>query len=475
MTQKITPTAIKETDNIVLLITPQTDLATLPLSEAEQNYVSTKMEQKATLITLNRFTQWILLAAPKPAKTENQFLENCRLVGNDIVAFTKSEKIESLSLSGEKEGLTALAEGILLGNYQFLKYQTQTEDKKNPLQTLALDETICTTAECNELEVIADAVTKARNLVNEPLSYLTAERLAEKFIAMGKEASFPVEIFHKQKIESLKMGGLLAVNKGSIDPPTFSILEYKPDNAVNEKPLVLVGKGVVYDTGGLSLKPTAGSMDFMKSDMAGGATVGCALYAAAKAKLPVHVIALIPATDNRPDGNAYAPGDVITMYSGKTVEVLNTDAEGRLLLADALCYAKKYDPALVIDVATLTGSAVMAIGTQGIVGMGTADEQTKNALKTAGNLVHERVVEFPLWDEYGEGLKSSIADITNLGPREAGSITAGKFLEHFIDYPWMHLDIAGPSYLQKPESYRGKGGSGTGVRLLFNFMKNFKG
>jgi leucyl aminopeptidase len=222
----------------------------------------------------------------------------------------------------------------------------------------------------------------------------------------------------------------------------------------------------------MSLKPTPNSMDYMKSDMAGGAAVGGAIYAAALNRLPVHVIALVPATDNRPDGNAYVPGDVITMYNGKTVEVLNTDAEGRLLLADALSYARKFEPELVIDAATLTGAAAVALGQYGIAGMGTAKAEVFQQLQKAGREVYERVVEFPFWEEYGELLKSDIADMKNLGPREAGMITAGKFLENFVDYPWIHLDIAGAAFLMQPDSYRGKGATGTGVRLLYRFLKS---
>ena len=268
------------------------------------------------------------------------------------------------------------------------------------------------------------------------------------------------------------MGGLLAVNKGSQDPPTFNILEYKAKNAKNKKPLILVGKGVVYDTGGLSLKPTPNSMDTMKCDMAGAAAVAGAMYAVAKAKLPVHVIGLIPATDNRPGEKAYTPGDVITMYSGLTVEVLNTDAEGRMILGDALSYAKKFNPELVIDLATLTGAAVAAIGTFGSVVMGTG-ENKMDKLKQSGDHVFERLAEFPFWEEYDELIKSDIAEIKNIGGPYGGSITAGKFLHRFTDYPWIHIDIAGPAFLNASDSYRGKGGTGVGVRLLFDFIKNY--
>jgi leucyl aminopeptidase len=249
-------------------------------------------------------------------------------------------------------------------------------------------------------------------------------------------------------------------------------MEYKPKNAKNKKPYVLVGKGVVYDTGGLSLKPTANSMDLMKCDMAGGAAVGCALYAIAKAKLNVHVIALVPATDNRPGFNAFAPGDIITMMDGSTVEMLNSDAEGRMILADALHYAKRYKPELTIDIATLTGAAMAAIGTFGVVGMGTATDTQKQKLQKSGLNVYERIAEFPFWDEYSELLKSDIADQKNIGGPLGGAITAGKFLEKFTDYPYYHLDIAGPAFLSGKDSYRGKGGTGVGVRLFFDFFKN---
>jgi leucyl aminopeptidase len=251
-------------------------------------------------------------------------------------------------------------------------------------------------------------------------------------------------------------------------------MEYKPENAVNSKPIVFVGKGVVYDTGGLSLKPTS-SMDTMKCDMSGAAAVALAIYAIALAKLPVYIVALVPSTDNRPDGNAYVPGDIITMMDGTTVEVLNTDAEGRLILADALTYAKKYDPLLVIDIATLTGAAEAALGRIGIAGMhNNAEIYFPQLVKSSFN-VCERIAEFPFWDDYEELLKSEIADLKNIGGKFAGAITAGKFLQHFTDYPWIHLDIAGPAFLDKRDCYRTVGGTGVGVRLLFDFVKGFGG
>jgi leucyl aminopeptidase len=234
---------------------------------------------------------------------------------------------------------------------------------------------------------------------------------------------------------------------------------------------VLVGKGVEYDTCGLSLKQTAGSIEFMKSDMGGAACMAATIYAAALIDLPVYLVGLIPATDNRPGMEAYAPGDIVRMYDGTTVEVLNTDAEGRMILADALAYSNKWKPELVIDAATLTGSAVRAIGTKASVVMGNADDNYFKLLEEAGNATHERVVRMPFWDDYFEEMKSKIADLNNLGGPYAGMITAGKFLEHFVKAPYIHMDIAGPAFAEKPEDYKGLGGTGYGVRLLINFLK----
>jgi leucyl aminopeptidase len=460
-------------NDLVYILKEALELSSLPLSEKEKKYAQKRLEDKSELISINRMDGWIFLVAPKRDKGDEAFYEQCRKKGNEIATLASGEKLEELGISGtEAQAVLAVAEGVALSSYRFLNHFTDKKGKETSLQSLSLISENLKDTDVSELANLVKSVYKTRDLVNEPLSHMNAERLAASFQEIGKEAGITVDVLHKQKIESLKMGGLLAVNKGSIDPPTFTIMEWKPENPVNEKPIVLVGKGVVYDTGGMSLKPTPNSMDYMKSDMAGGAAVGGAIYAAALNRLPLHIIALVPATDNRPDGNAYVPGDVITMYSGKTVEVLNTDAEGRLLLADALSYAKKFEPELVIDAATLTGAAAVALGQYGVAGMGTAKPEVFQKLQKAGNEVYERVVEFPFWDEYGELLKSDIADLKNLGPREAGMITAGKFLENFVDYPWIHLDIAGAAFLMQPDSYRGRGATGSGVRLLYRFLKS---
>ena len=414
-------------------------------------------------------------------KSANQFLvfvkgdsdnEKNRVTGFNVRKLLDKKETE-ISVEGNDEMVLNFCEGFALSNYQFLKYFKDSDKKRNTLESIFVAEHFSAKV-IAEMNTTIKSVFWARDMVNEPVSYLNAPKFSEEIEQLAKDSSLQVQVYGKAKIESLKMGGLLAVNKGSIDPPTFTVLEYKPSNSTNKKPIVLVGKGVVYDTGGLSLKPTAHSMDCMKSDMGGAACVVGAIYAAAENKLDKHIIALIPATDNRPGLNAYAPGDVITMYDGTTVEVLNTDAEGRMILADALAYSMKYDPELVIDAATLTGSAMRAIGTKAACIMGNADENVFIQLSEAGNLCTERVVRFPFWDDYLTEMKSEIADLKNIGSANAGMITAGKFLEHFVKAPYVHMDIAGTAWLDGEENYKGKFGTGYGVRLLFNFLKNYK-
>jgi leucyl aminopeptidase len=441
---------------------------------AEAAYIKERLSGDKQVALLNRLDHVVLFRSLKNEDmSKPSLLESARIAGFEIHPLLLDHELKSVTIINggvDPEECVAFAEGLALTNYQFLKYISEENAKKNPLTELFLQDDDLTESDVEKLENLIHAVYLTRDLVNEPLSYLTAVQLSAEFEKMGKESGFSVEVFNKKKIESLKMGGLLAVNRGSLDPPTFSILSWKPENAVNQRPIVLVGKGVVYDTGGLSLKPTLDSMDYMKCDMGGGAAVAGTFYALAKNRLPVWVVGLVPATDNRPDGNAYVPGDVITMYDGSTVEVLNTDAEGRMLLADALSYAKQYDPELVIELSTLTGSAHMAIDKYGIVGMGNASREIMDSLKASGEHSFERVAEFPFWDEYKEQLKSDIADLKNIGGRYAGAITAGKFLEHFTDYPYIHLDIAGPSFNKLLFNYRGKGGSGVGVRILYHFF-----
>ena len=465
-------TTISNNDNLILVTSYDSDFSFLNLSSKEYLFLEKELKLNKESVYINQYNRWLYFIAPKVLQDPNKHLENCRLLGDSVLKnCSNSKQVHIVNLNRKQEDVLAITEGLALGNYKYLHHKTKEANKG--LKRIFL----CNTIKKNlvsELQNIIDSVYICRDLVNEPFSHLKAKDLSLAAKKFGKESGYFTKIFNKKKIQELKMGGLLAVNQGSIDPPTFTIMEWNPSEATNSKPLILVGKGIVYDTGGLSLKPTANSMDIMKVDMAGGACVISTMYAIAKNNLSVHVIGLLPATDNRPSGNAYAPGDVVEMFDGTKVEVLNTDAEGRMILADALSFAKKYKPELVIDLATLTGSAARTIGHFGIVSMSQdADKQHSN-LKKAGKKTHERLAEMPFWSDYDKLLESEVADIKNIGGSFAGAITAGKFLAHFTEYPWIHLDIAGPSYTKNRYEYRGLGATGMGVRLLYQFIKDYK-
>jgi leucyl aminopeptidase len=461
-----------ENDRIILAA-GNSDWTTLGYDKATADFINKEIKNNVKPVVLTYGGGYHFILTDKKDTATVAYKEKWRRMGSRLVTLLAGYKRTSVFVenpSGDEELISLLLEGMVLTNYDFEKYRKK-NDNSGKLQEIRIGKGAISEAALKQLEIVTDATLIARDLVNTPLSHLTAEDLSAEIMKLGEKAGFNTEVLNKAKIKALKMGGLLAVNLGDVNPPTFTIMEYKPGKAKNKQPIILVGKGVVYDTGGLSLKPTTNSMDFMKSDMAGAAAITGAIYAAAKAKLPLHIIGLIPATENRPGGNAFVPGDVIKMHNGLGVEVLNTDAEGRLILGDALSYAQKYKPELVIDVATLTGAAARAIGSQGIVYMGTAGQEVKNELEASGLQVHERLVEFPMWEEYDDYIKSDIADIKNVGGDKAGATTAGMFLKHFTNYPWLHLDIAGIAYFDRPDGYRPKNATGVGVRLLFEFLK----
>ncbi|MAO72110.1 MAG: peptidase M17 [Flavobacteriales bacterium] len=459
--------SFSEKDNLILLTNKKQNFSELNFSDKEIKHIKKELKNEKEIITINQYDRFVSLIFPKTQKNKNQRNETIRLIGDKLHTTFGAEKSVVISATNKKsKDILLIAEGLSLSNYTFTQHKS--DPKPNNLKEIFLINV--SDGEISELQNIIDSVYFTRDLINQPFSHLTAIDLANQAKISGKENGIKVTVFNKKKIEGIKMGGLLAVNKGSLDEPTFTIMEWSPKNAKNKQPIVLVGKGVVYDTGGLSLKPTANSMDLMKIDMGGAGTVIGAINAIASNKLPVHIVALVPATDNRPSGNAYAPGDVITMYDGTKVEVLNTDAEGRMILADALSYAKKYNPELVIDFATLTGAAVAAIGHYGLVSMHKDSEKDHAELKKSGQEMHERLAEFPFWSDYDDLIKSDIADIKNLGGPYGGAITAGKFLSHFTDYPWIHIDMPGV-YSKVKYGYRGKGATGMGVRLVYNFVK----
>jgi leucyl aminopeptidase len=311
-------------------------------------------------------------------------------------------------------------------------------------------------------EAIGAGQTFARGLQVLPGNVATPTYLANAARELAQRHGFGITILDKAAIVREKMGALLSVAQGSAEEPRFIAMEY---NGSDAKPVVLVGKGVTFDTGGISIKP-AQNMEDMKYDMSGAAAVLGTFEALGRLRPKVHVVGLIPSTENMPSGTAVKPGDVVTSHLGKTIEVINTDAEGRLILCDALSYARRYQPAAVVDIATLTGAIVVALG-HNATGLMGADEKLVQEVKAAGERAGERVWELPLWEDYRDLMKSDIADIKNSGGRPAGSISAGWFLREFVDgFPWAHLDIAGTAYTERDEPGRVKGPTGIGVRLF---------
>lgn len=475
MNTKLSSTRSLKNNLILLSNDSNLDWADNYLTTGEIGVLANSIKNEIKTIVFPRVGNFVFVQIVKEGEAEAKANEDARLAGAEILDKVEHYKLSSVTVINHAEENHSLSftEGMVLGNYQFLKYFNDKKGKKNSLEEVKVHTSSASKAEVLNLECILTGTCKARDLVNEPHSYLNAPTFSKEAKAAGKEHGFKVKVLDKKQIEKLEMGGLLSVNQGSFVPPTFNIMEWSPKNAKNKNPIVLVGKGVMFDTGGVSLKPTKNSMDYMKCDMGGSATVLGTMIAISKAKLPLNVVGLVAATDNRPGNDAYVPGDVVKTMSGITVEVLNTDAEGRMTLADALHYAKKYKPELVLDFATLTGAAAYCIGPEGICYMGNADSKLKYKMEQSGMRTHERLVEFPMWKEYGETIKSDIADIKNLGGPYAGHITAGKFLEHFTDYPWLHFDIAGPAYVHKKTGYKTKEGTGVGVRLTYDFLTHY--
>ena len=448
----------------------------LAFSSSEREYVQRQLLDKEESILVNSYNRCTYVIRLKEEISQHKVREELRKTAYNLRKTIKGNNHSELVIASDNSyngAVEDFTEGLLLSIYAFDKYKTKSEegpDRKYPARLLLYGD--IPDKEIKWLIDLTDAVYFTRDLINEPVNHLNAATLAGEIKKIGNTAGFSVEILTKGKIEALKMGGLLAVNKGSVDPPVFSILEWHPSDCLNTKPIILVGKGVVYDTGGLNIK-TGDFMAGMNGDMAGAAIVTGVLYTAARSGIPLHILGLVPSTDNRPGGNAYAQGDIIRMYNKMTVEIGNTDAEGRLILADAISYASKYSPELIIDIATLTGSAAMTFGNQAIAMMTNADRKYIDLLKECGDDVYERIGELPFWDEYAELIKSDIADIKNVGGREAGAITAGKFLERFAEFPLIHLDIAGTEMLKKDDFYRIKNGPGSGLRLLSVFLKRY--
>ncbi|MFQ6605830.1 MAG: leucyl aminopeptidase [Fidelibacterota bacterium] len=399
--------------------------------------------------------------------------EEVRKAGGTTAKFAISQKKTSLAVETFNKDAAdyhrALAEGLVLGSYQFLEFQTKDDD------VTELDKAFIFSGDQDALQTglhVASAVCFSRDIDNRPGNITTPTRLAEEARAIAEAGGMKCTVFDRDEFTEMGMGGLAGVALGTTEPPKFIILEYFGSDE-DEKPVVLVGKGLTFDSGGISLKP-AERMDEMKFDMCGSGVVLGVMKAISLLKPKRNVIGIIPSTENLGGGKAMKPGDILTAYNGKTIEVLNTDAEGRLILADGLAYASKhYDPEYILDFATLTGAVLIALGhiATGIMGN---EADLIDKVKSASSVTGEKVWEFPLWDEFCEQVKSKIADVKNVGaPRQAGTIAGGAFLKEFVgeNIPWVHFDIAGTAWGKKENPFLPKeGASGEVIRLVINML-----
>jgi leucyl aminopeptidase len=393
----------------------------------------------------------------------------------NIAEFKTSLDFGSTDLTPD-QAAEAVVEGVLLGLYQYTPFKTIDRDSIREIAefTIVAEEekavkNIRNAAKAGE--IIGRAVTFARDIVSAPANEMTPLDLANEARASAKGKNIQCRVLETGEMRELGMNGLLGVAAGSSQPPQFIIMEY-PGGKKSSPHIVLVGKGLTFDSGGISIKPSE-KMDQMKSDMAGGAAVIAAVRAVAELGLPVNLVGLVPATENLPGGKAYKPGDILKSLSGQTIEIVTTDAEGRVILADALTYAGRYKPAAIIDLATLTSACIIALG-DSVTGMMGNDDELKKEIREVADLTGEKVWELPLWEEYDELIKGDAADYKNSGGRAGGAITAGCFLSKFTGgYPWVHLDIAGPAWVTKERPYIPKGASGVGVRLLIQFLRNW--
>jgi len=371
-----------------------------------------------------------------------------------------------------------VVEGFLLGQYDFRKYKEKSENRESS----KLEEVFlvgATQRRRSDVEsgihrgqILSEAVCFARDLANEPANVMTPTRMAEEAQKLATEAGLSCTVLEKAEMEKMGMGALLSVAQGSDHPPKLVILEFKPDKRVESEPVAVIGKGVTFDSGGISLKP-ARNMDEMKFDMSGAAVVMGVMKAVAALKPSVSVVGVMPLVENLPSGKATKPGDIVKSYSGKTIEIQNTDAEGRLILADAISYVQKsYKPAFLLDLATLTGAVVVALGhaAAGIMG---GDGRALEELVEIGNKVGERVWPLPLYDEYADQLKSNVADLRNVGGGPAGVTVGGAFLANFVEdrKKWIHIDIAGVAWTKEDKPLARKGATGFGVRLVVEWIE----
>ena len=402
--------------------------------------------------------------------------------GRAVKTLTRRKKKRAALIVPAVRGLDArdtgqaLAEGAILGGYRFDGYRTL-EPGPPGLERLRL-----LAADARRLPAlrsgvrtgiaIAESVAIARDLANEPGSTATPAWLATRARALAREAGLRVRVLGPSELEKQKMGAILAVGRGSANPPRLIVLEHGARRA-RRPTIALVGKGITFDTGGISIKPAA-NMDKMKGDMSGGAAVLGAMRAVGLLKLPLHVVGVVAAAQNMPDGNAYLPGDIVKTAAGPTLEILNTDAEGRVVLADALHHATGFRPDAIIDLATLTGAKITALGNHCCALLGNDDDLIEK-VRAAGDRAHERAWPLPLWDEHKQQIKGDVGDLKNTGGREAGSITAAALLSYFVgETPWAHLDIAGNEFSSGSQPLAVQGATGFGVRLLLELLRHWR-
>ncbi|MBI3951922.1 MAG: leucyl aminopeptidase [Acidobacteria bacterium] len=408
-------------------------------------------------------------------KPQKRTLDTIRRCAGTAGLFLRSKSARSIAFHcrsdwGLEKSAQAVVEGVLLALFDVNTYKTEEKENRFLEELIVFSEAGSVESLERGIErgkTLAKATNYARNLINEPASEMTPSELASQAADLAERFSLDVEILDEQQMRELAMGAILAVARGSDEPAKLIVLRYTPgaDQEVSSEPIAFVGKGITFDSGGISLKKPEG-MDRMKYDMAGGAAVLGALRALGQLRPNIPVIGVIPTTENMPSGRAQKPGDVIRSVSGKTIEVIDTDAEGRLILADAVAYARQLGAKMIVDLATLTGAVSVALGSVYAAVLGT-DEQLVQDLMEAGKEAGEPLWQLPLDEAYREQLKSDIADIKNVGGRKAGTITGAYFIREFVgDVPWAHLDIAGTAWLDEKKPYMSAGPTGIGVRTL---------
>ncbi len=486
-----TPSKFKPAENSAVVIFESSQTATKSVKELSKKYgfeippAQLKLlgneKESTVMLTPSSKLAALFVIKPKEKKdlTQDFFRNELSTLPSKLkelevktleIFLPKAEKFLSFFDGDEKYFYQTFAEGLLLGSYEFDKYKSE-KGKSGKLEVRFYNHSAQAKKGIEEAKKIIDSVYFVRDLVNEPAITLTPQELAKRVKARFSKSKVRVKVLNEKEILARKMNALYSVGKGSSNKPLLLEIHYKPAKA--KKKISLVGKGVTYDSGGYSIKPTDGMVE-MKADMAGAATVIGIIDTASKLNLPVEIIGIVPAVENLISGSAYKPGDIVATASGKTIEVKNTDAEGRIILADALEYAVKKSPDEIIDFATLTGACVVALG-EFAAGLFTKNEKISAKLLKAGEKTFELVWALPFRDEYKKELESDIADIANIGSRWGGAITAAKFLEFFVgdSANYVHLDIAGPAMKNKLSNYTQKWNTGFGVRLIVEYLKQF--